>query len=68
MIDVAAIGSVGETTAPSTNAPLQDMLSTHWWATTATTPMVAITRPIASIPIGTAFARRSRSPVKNADA
>jgi multisubunit Na+/H+ antiporter MnhG subunit len=68
MIAVAAIGSVGETMAPSTNAALQDMESTAAWATTATTVMVAITSPIASIPMGRAFARRSLREVKKAEA
>ena len=54
--------------APSTNAALQDMESTAAWATTATTVMVAITSPIASIPMGRAFARRSLREVKKAAA
>ena len=65
-IAVAAIGSVGETTAPSTKAAAQSSPIASW-ATTATTTIVIRTRPTASRPIGRAFARRSRSEVKNAD-
>ena len=63
---VAAIGSVGATTAPSTNAVAQLSPITAW-ATTATAAMVINTSPTASRPIGRAFARRSRSEVKNAE-
>ena len=65
-IAVAAIGSVGATTAPSTNAVAQLSPITAW-ATTATAAIVINTSPIASRPIGRAFARRSRSEVKNAE-
>ena len=65
-IAVAAIGSVGETIAPSTNAAGQVSPSTTACATTATPTVVTTTSPIASRPIGFAFARRSRSEVKNA--
>ncbi|MGZ8795497.1 MAG: hypothetical protein ACXW0F_12785, partial [Gaiellaceae bacterium] len=41
----AAIGSVGEITAPRTNAALQDIPSTYACETMATTVIVAITRP-----------------------
>ena len=68
MIAVAAIGSVGETIAPSTNDALHDMLSIHWCATTATAVIVTITSGMASMPIATAFARRSLNEVKKADA
>ena len=67
MIAVAAIGSVGETTAPNTNAAAHDMSSTSAWATTATATIVVITSPIARSPIGRTFARSSRKDVKNAD-
>ena len=64
-ISVAASASVGETTAPSVNAtahgrPIQA------WATTATVPIVAATRPKARNAMGRRFVRRSRSDVKNA--
>ena len=67
MIAVAAIGSVGETTAPSTNAAAPGHVVDRVWATTATATVVAITSPIASRPIGRTFARSSRSDVKNAE-
>jgi hypothetical protein len=66
-IFVAASGSVGETTAPSTNAALHEKPSIAQCATAATATVVATTRPTASNPIGRAFVRRSRSDVKNAD-
>ena len=66
MIAVAAIGSVGETIAPSTNALAHGRPSIAAWATTATTAVVASTIPTASRPIGLTFARRSRREVKNA--
>ena len=44
----AATGSVGDTTAPSTNAACHDMPSMTSWATTATPTIVAITSPMAS--------------------
>ena len=37
------------------------------WATQATPHVVTATRPMESSEIGRRFARRSRSPVKNAD-
>ena len=64
MIFVAASGSVGETTAPSTNAALHEKLSISSCATTATAQVVAITSPIASSEIGRAFWRRSRNDVE----
>ena len=60
MIAVAAIGSVGETTAPSTNAAAHGRPGTISCATTATTTIVRSTRPIASSPTGRKFARKSR--------
>ncbi len=63
---LAATGSVGETIAPSTTADAHGRPAT-WCMTTATTAVVAMTRPIASRPIGRRFARRSRSDVKKAD-
>ena len=51
-IDVAASGSVGETTAPSTNAAATSSPSTSACATTATPTVVAATSPIASSEIG----------------
>jgi hypothetical protein len=65
-IAVAAIGSVGDTTAPSTNATFHGM-SAAQWATAATMTVVAPTSPIASNPIDRAFARKSRSEVKYAE-
>ena len=66
MIAVAAIGSVGETTAPSTKAAAQGRPGTIACATTATTTIVSRTSPTARRPTGRTFARRSRSEVKNA--
>jgi hypothetical protein len=66
-IDVAAIGSVGETTAPRTKAAFQEKPSIHQCAAAATVTVVTTTRPTASRLIGLAFMRRSRSEVKNAD-
>src|ERR671932_1149323 len=43
-IAVAAIGSVGETTAPSTNAAGQEKPSIAQWATAATVTVVTTTR------------------------
>ena len=48
MIAVAAIGSVGETTAPRTKAAVHDMSSTRACATTATATIVVSTSPIES--------------------
>src|SRR5919204_4014220 len=56
-IDVAAIGSVGETTAPSTNAACHEKSSIHQCATAATTTVVTTTSPTASRLIGLAFWR-----------
>ena len=67
-IAVAATGSVGETTAPSTKAASHDMPSTTSWATTATPTIVKITRPIASRLIGLTLSRSSRSEEKKAAA
>ncbi len=64
-IAVAAIGSVGDTTAPSTNASAQARSVTAC-ATTATPTVVIATSPTASSEIGRRFCRSSRSPVKYA--
>ena len=65
-IAVAAMGSVGETIAPSTKALGQVRPSTNACATTATPTVVITTRPTASSPIGRTLALRSRSDVKKA--
>ena len=65
-IEVAASGSVGETTAPSTNADDHGRPLTAECATQATPAVVHSTRPVESRPIGRLLARRSRSDVKNA--
>jgi hypothetical protein len=65
-IEVAAIGSVGETTAPSTKAADHGIPSIAQWATTPTTSVVAPTSPIESRLIERRLARRSRSDVKKA--
>lgn len=65
-IAVAATGSVGDTMAPRRKATGQDIPSMNVWATTATATHVASTSPIASMPIGRMFWRRSRSDAKNA--
>ena len=62
-IAVAAIGSVGATTAPSTKAGAQPS-PTARWATTATAAIVVATSPVASSEIGCAFTRKSRNEVK----
>ena len=62
---VAASASVGETIAPSVNAPPSESPITSC-ATPATPHVVATTSPTASSEIGRRFARRSRRPVKNA--
>ena len=67
VIFVAASGSVGETTAPSTKAALHEKPSISSWATTATAHVVAITRPIASSEMARAFCRRSRNDVEYAE-
>jgi hypothetical protein len=65
-IEVAAIGSVGETIAPSTIATCQERSSITAWATAATPNVVASTSPIESSEIGRMFARRSRREEKKA--
>ncbi len=65
-IAVAAVGSVGETIAPRTNALGQPSPGTIACATTATPTMVASTRPTARAVIRAALARSSRSGVKKA--
>ena len=66
MIDVAAIGSVGETMAPSAKATAHGIPGTSILATTATITIVAATRPKARIVIGRRLLRRSRSDVSTA--
>ena len=61
----AAMGSVGDTTAPSTNAAGHDRPMTPC-ATAATATIVAVTSPTASNEIGLRFCRSSRSPVLKA--
>ncbi len=60
----AAIGSVGETIAPSVNAAAHGIPSTTECATTATTTIVTSTSPTESTAIGLTFVRSSRSDVK----
>ena len=67
-IAVAAMGSVGETIAPSTNAELQERPSIAACATAATTTVVTITSPTESRPIGRMFSFSSCSDVKNVPA
>jgi hypothetical protein len=59
-VAVAATGSVGATTAPSTNAAGQLMPSTAAWATTATATIVMSTTPTARNDSVPSSARRSR--------
>src|SRR5829696_1284274 len=59
-VATAATGSVGPTTAPSTNAASQLIPGTIAWATTATAPIVASTSPIESSPSGRSAAPSSR--------
>ena len=66
-IDVAAIGSVGETTAPRTNASCHEKPSIHQCAAAATVTVVTATSPTARRLIGAAFCLRSRSDVKKAE-
>ena len=65
-IAVAAIGSVGDTTAPRTNDSAQGR-PVIACATMATPTVVTATSPTASSPIGLRFCRSSRSPVRYAD-
>src|SRR3954462_4878488 len=65
-ISTAATGSVGDTTAPSTNAAGHVIPSIRACATTATETIVAVTRPTASRPIGRMLARMSCSDAKKA--
>ena len=58
---------MGDTTAPSTNATGHDSPTTSW-PTTATVSIVAITSPMASMPIGRALDRSSRRFAKKAAA
>ncbi len=64
-IAVAAVGSVGETIAPSTKAPAQLSPSVSC-ATTAIATIVVRTSPTASSPIGFTLARNSRNDEKKA--
>jgi hypothetical protein len=64
----AATASVGDSTAPRTNAACQDIPWMTAWATTATATVVTTTRPTDSSVIGPRLARRSRSEEKNAAA
>src|SRR5215207_6530595 len=59
-VATAATGSVGPTTAPSTNAASQLIPGTIAWATTATAPIVASTSPIESSASGRSSAPSSR--------
>src|ERR671916_1808927 len=63
---VAAMASVGETIAPSTNAAAQGR-SVTVWTTAATTRVVISTSPTASSEIALTFARKSRHEVKSAE-
>ena len=65
MIDVAATGSVGPSTAPRTIAGAHAIPTTQW-ATAATATTVRSTSPIASSPTGTALSRSSYAEVENA--
>ena len=65
MIAVAATGSVGETIAPSAKAIGHERPITSC-PSTATTPVVASTSPIASSEIGRRFARSVRRSAKKA--
>ena len=67
MTAVAATGSVGPSTAPSTNAIPHGTPAT-WWATTATATTVARTSPTASSEIGSALARSSYADASKAAA
>ena len=67
-IALAATGSVGESTAPSVNAPAQLRSSTTAWATTPTSRVVNTTSPMLSRAIGLRLSRRSRSEEKKAAA
>ena len=65
-IALEAVGSVGATIAPSTNASGQPSPAMTACATTATASIVTRTSPIARNAIAFTFARSSRSEVKNA--
>ena len=65
MICAGATASVGETTAPSTNATPHDSPMSSC-ATTATRPVVTNTRPTASQPMSRTLAFSSRGLAKNA--
>ena len=62
-IAVAATASGGETIAPSATATAHGMPGKRWRATMATTTVVTITSPIASVPILSMFRLNSRSDV-----
>ena len=61
MIAVAAIGSVGETTAPSTNAAAHGSPGTIVCATTATTTIVSEDEPDREQPDRAACSRAGRA-------
>lgn len=61
MMALAAKGSVGETIAPSAKAAAHGNPSTAVCAITATTAVVAATRPTAFSEMARTFSRRSRS-------
>ena len=65
-MDEAATGSVGETSAPRTNAAAHGSPTTQC-ATAATVTVVSSTSPIARDDIGHRFALRSRGEEKKAD-
>ena len=67
MIEVAATASVGETTAPMTNAVGHGRPGITVWATQATPSVVHTTRPNASSEIERRAARKSRADVNHAD-
>jgi hypothetical protein len=61
---VAATASGGEMMAPSAKAAGQPIAGAMACTTSATTPVVASTRPTASRPIGRALSSSSRGEVK----
>ena len=63
---VAATASGGETIAPSTKAAAQGMSGMRSFKVAPTASVVAITRPIASSPIGRMFALNSCQDVSKA--
>ncbi|GAA3067599.1 hypothetical protein GCM10020000_59950 [Streptomyces olivoverticillatus] len=65
---VAATGSGGATSAPSTTAAASEMPGTIAWATAATAAVVTNTRATASRKIGRRLAWNCRQEVRCADA